>query len=82
MFRMEEALLEFKLAGIKSNKKNSCRYVSTKHKVKENVGLPLHGPDMLIMDNTVKMELLSFCLGLHGKSQLPSLFHAKKQQQS
>lgn len=39
MFRMEEAQLELKLAkGVKSNKENFCRYVSTKQKFKPNVG--------------------------------------------
>lgn len=60
MSRVEKTQLEFELPGIKSNKKNSCKYVSTKCKVKENVGLPLHRSDSLIMDNTVKVEVFHF----------------------
>lgn len=64
---MGEAQLEFELAGVMSNKK-TCRYVSTKHKIKEDVGLLLHGSDSLIMDNTVKVEVFNFlfafvCMG-------------------
>lgn len=83
MLKMKEARLEFELGkGVKSNKKNSCRYVSTKYKVKESVGLPLHRSDSLVMDNTVKVEVFHFLFALVcRKGQLPSLY-AKKQQQS
>lgn len=61
---MEKAQLEFELTGVKSNKKNPCRYVSTKCKVKENVGLPLPGSTSLIMGSTVKVEVFHFLFAL------------------
>lgn len=62
---MEEAQLELKLAkGVKNNKKNSCRYVSTKQKFKENVGPVLHGTGSLVMNDTERAAVLHFLFAL------------------
>ena len=68
--------------GVKNNKNNSCRYVSTKQKLKKNIGPLLRSTGSSVMNDTEKGRstlLYSLCLGLHGQGQLPSLC-AKKQQ--
>lgn len=53
--------MELELAkGVKNNKKNSCRYVSTKQKFKEDVDPLLHGTGSLVMNDTKKAEVLFY----------------------
>ncbi|GAB0208405.1 mitochondrial enolase superfamily member 1 [Grus japonensis] len=58
--RKAKAHLELNLAGeVKDNKKGFFKYISSKRKTKENVGLLLNEMGALVMEDTEKAELLN-----------------------
>ncbi|GAB0186019.1 mitochondrial enolase superfamily member 1 [Grus japonensis] len=58
--RKAKAHLELNLArGIKHNKKGFFKYISSKRKTRENVGLLLNEVGALVMEDTEKAELLN-----------------------
>jgi len=54
--------LELNLArDVKDNKKVFFRYISSKRKIRENVGMLLNKVGALVMEDTEKAELLNAC---------------------
>ncbi|GAB0179181.1 mitochondrial enolase superfamily member 1 [Grus japonensis] len=77
--RKAKAHLELKLAGdVKDNKKGFFKYISSKRKTRENVGLLLNEVGALVMENTENVELLnaffaSVCTAKAGPQETHSL---------
>lgn len=60
MNRKDKAHLELTLSrNIKDNRKGSYKYISSKSKIRENVGLKLNWVDIPVTEDTEKMELLN-----------------------
>ncbi|GAB0190586.1 mitochondrial enolase superfamily member 1 [Grus japonensis] len=57
--RKAKAQLELKLAGEVKDKKGFFKYISSKRKTRENVGLRLNKAGALLMEDTEKAELLN-----------------------
>ncbi|GAB0184184.1 hypothetical protein GRJ2_000884000 [Grus japonensis] len=58
--RKAKAQLELKVAGeVKDNEKGFFKYISSKRKTRENVGLLLNEVSALVMEDTEKAELLN-----------------------
>ncbi|GAB0179374.1 mitochondrial enolase superfamily member 1 [Grus japonensis] len=58
--RKAKAYLELNLArDVKDNKKGFFKYISSKRKTRENVGLLLNEVGALVMEDTEKVELLN-----------------------